>query len=164
MADALLVTGFGAVFLLVGFAILAKHSEMYRIFSNAAALIGAEMLLGEGVAELIDKYEGAANWVMLPVGAMVAVWAGLAFKWGALTTRFVTGAIALMGLMIHLAGLAILLLVYNVSGPLVGLTYLCAAALLGLAGVFTDLRIVTVAAIVPFAQALDTGTFYFHTA
>lgn len=101
---------------------------------------------------------------MLPVGAMVAVWAGLAFKWGALTTRFVTGAIALMGLMIHLAGLAILLLVYNVSGPLIGLSYLYAAALLGLAGVFADLRIVTVAAIVPFAQALDTGTFCFHTA
>lgn len=50
LADALLVAGFGAVFLLGGFAILAKRSEMYRMFGNAAALIGAEMLLGEGVA------------------------------------------------------------------------------------------------------------------
>ncbi len=164
LADAFLVAGAGALFMIGGFVILAGGSEMYRMFGNAAALIGAGMLLGGGVIELVEKYEDQAHWVMLAVGALVAIGAGATLRKPAFVTRFVLGAIFLMGVVVHLFGLALFLINNEIAGAPVGLSYLYTAALLVGSGLLTDVRLVTAFAIVPFAQALDTGTFYFHAA
>ncbi|MEL6647053.1 MAG: hypothetical protein AAFQ05_05000 [Pseudomonadota bacterium] len=163
LADALSVAVFGGVALIIGLLILARSAESLRMFGNASALIGAGMLMGGAAIELIDKYESLAHWVLLPLGAVVALCA--AVLWGrTLTTRFVTGAILLMGVAAHLIGLALLIMAYDASGLPVTLSYLYGAALVLAAGLLTDVRTVSAAAIVPFAQALDTGTAYFHAA
>jgi hypothetical protein len=164
LADAVLVAGFGALAMLGGFAILARGTETYRMFGNAAALIGAGMLIGGGIAELLDKYDDIAHMVLTCIGAIIAGVAGTALQRDAITTRFVTGAIFLMGLVTHLVGVALFLITNETSGIFVSFSYLYAAALLVGAGWLTDVRLITVAAILPFAQALDTGTFYMHAA
>ncbi|MEO0748385.1 MAG: hypothetical protein AAFZ10_08410 [Pseudomonadota bacterium] len=163
LADALYVAVFGALAFAGGLVILARSSETYRMFGNAAALIGAGMLIGGAAVELLSAYEDQAHWVLLLLGAFVA--GGAFFAWKRMqTARFVTGALLLMGVAAHLGGLALLLIAYDTSGVLVALSYLYAAAVMLIAGLMTDVRLVTAAAVVPFAQALDTGTFYFHAA
>ncbi|MEM6589562.1 MAG: hypothetical protein AAF641_14035 [Pseudomonadota bacterium] len=163
LADALAVALCGALALAVGLMILARDSENFRMFGNAAALIGAGMLIGGAAIELIDKYEDHAHWVLFPLGAAVGI--GAAYLWrGALTTRFVTGSILLMGLGAHLTGLALLVMAYEVAGLPVALSYLYATVLIAAAGLFLDVRVITAASIVVFAQALDTGTSYFYGA
>ena len=164
LANAVSVAVFGALALGGGLLVLAKGGGMYRMFGNAAALIGAGMLIGGGAFELIDKYEDSAGWVMLFAGVPVAVAAGLALWRGGLTAGFVTGAIFLMGMALHLAGCVLLMLQYGVSGLPVSMMYLYAALLIAGAGVLVDVRSVTALSVVPFAQMLDTGTSYFHAA
>ncbi|PJF08653.1 hypothetical protein [Pseudorhodobacter sp. MZDSW-24AT] len=162
LASASAVALFGSVLLAAGLLILARGGALYRMFGNAGALIGAGMLIGGAGIELVDKHFTLAPIVMLPGGALVALIAGRALLRGGLTTRFVQGAILLMGLALHLAGLTLLLEQTQVTGPLVALSYAYTAFLLVVAGWATDVRLVTALALVPFAQMLSTGTSYFH--
>ncbi len=164
LADAVSVAIFGALALVGGLAILARGGKMYRMFGNAAALIGAGMLIGGGVAELFANYHDRAGWVMLLAGVAVTTLSGVALWRGALTTRFVTGAILVMGVALHLGGCGILVIDRELGGLPVSLFYLYASALIAGAGVMCDVRLVTALAIVPFAQMLNTGTAYFHAA
>lgn len=164
LADAALVAVFGTLLLAGGLALLAKGAATYRMFGNAAALIGAGMLIGGAGLELVDKYPDVAGWIMLAGGAVVVVIAGRALMWGGLTARFVAGSILLMGLALHIGGLGFLLDEAGVTGAVMPVFYLYVTlALLG-AGWLTDVRFVTALAIAPFAQMLDTGTAYFHAA
>lgn len=162
LASAPAVAVFGSVLLGAGLLILARSGQVYRMFGNAAALIGAGMLIGGAGIELVDKYYGIAPWIMLPGGAVVALIAGRALLTGGLTTRFVQGAILLMGIALHLAGLGLMIEQFQLSGPLVAMAFGYSAVLLALAGWATDVRLVTALAIVPFAQMLSTSTSYFH--
>ncbi|PWJ20862.1 hypothetical protein [Jannaschia seohaensis] len=164
LAEPLPVAGAGAVALAGGLLALAKGGETLRFFGNAAALIGAGLLLGGAAFELMDKYEDIAGPAMLLLGAAVAGGFGMALGRPRLTSRFACGAIGLMGLALHLTGLAALIELNDITGWPVALASLYAAAALVGAGIVTDLRVVTALAIVPFAQALSTGTIYWHAA
>ncbi|NEX46813.1 hypothetical protein [Pseudotabrizicola algicola] len=164
LASAPAVAVFGSVLLGAGLLILARAGQLYRMFGNAAALIGAGMLIGGAGIELLDKYYDLAPTIMLPAGALVALIAGRALLRGGLTTRFVQGAILLMGLALHLSGLAVLTEQWQAGGAVMPLVYAYTAILLALAGWATDVRLVTALAIVPFAQMLSTSTSYFHAA
>lgn len=162
LANAVLVAVFGALALIGGLLILARTGDLYRMFGNAAALIGAGMLLGGATTELLTNYEQSAGWVMLFLGAAIGLGFALLAQRRRFGAPFVTGAIFLMGLAMHLGGLGYLLGQAQISGPPISLAYAYAACLIAVAGWLTDIRFVTVLAIVPFAQMLDTGTFYFH--
>lgn len=164
LASAPAVAVFGSVLLGAGLMILARGGPLYRMFGNAAALIGSGMLIGGAGIELVDKYYTLAPMIMLPGGALVALIAGRALLRGGFTTRFVQGAILLMGIALHLAGLGVLMEQSQVMGPMTAVIYGYTAVLLALAGWATDVRMVTALAIVPFAQMLSTGTSYFHAA
>ena len=161
LADAVAVAVAGTVLLVTGLLILAKTPETVRMFGNAAALIGAGMLIGGAALELVDKYPDNAGWIMALGGAVVAGIAGRALLWGGLTTRFVQGAILLMGLALHLAGVAHLAENLVLDDGLRALLFLYATLVIVGAGVLIDVRFVTALAIAPFAQMLDTGTGYF---
>ena len=161
LADAVAVAVAGTVLLVTGLLILAKSPETVRMFGNAAALIGAGMLIGGAALELVDKYPDNAGWIMALGGAVVAAIAGRALVWGGLTTRFVQGAILLMGLALHLAGVAHLAEDLVLDGGLRALLFLYAAMAIAGVGLLIDVRFVTALAIAPFAQMLDTGTGYF---
>ncbi|MFN3846515.1 MAG: hypothetical protein ACK4RZ_11955 [Paracoccaceae bacterium] len=164
LASAPAVATFGTVLLIAGLVILARGGVLYRMFGNAAALIGAGMLIGGAGIELVDKYDKLAPWIMLPAGALVTAIAGRALMTGGLSTRFVQGAIFLMGLALHLAGVGLLIDQWQVSGPVMALVFGYTAVLVAAGGWITDVRFVTALAIAPFAQMLDTGTSYFHAA
>ncbi|WP_179379920.1 hypothetical protein [Jannaschia marina] len=152
----------GGLALLAGFAALARGGEALRFFGNAAALVGAGLLLGGAGVELMDRYEHFAGPAMLGIGGVVAVVFGRALRRPHLTARFVCGAIALMGVALHLTGLAFLADFAGWTGWPLALWSLYAAGLVAAAGIVTDVRFVTALAIVPFAQALSTGTSYWH--
>lgn len=154
----------GGLSFLAGLVVLARGGALYRMFGNAAALIGAGMLLGGGAFELLDTYEDVAPMILFTAGALVAALAATALIRKGLATAFVTGAILLMGAALHLGGLGLLLVQNEVEGVGISLFYLYAAAMIALAGAVTDVRFVTALFILPFAQMLDTGTFYFHAA
>ena len=164
LSSAPAVAIFGSVLLGAGLLILARAGDLYRMFGNAAALIGAGMLIGGAGIELVDKYYDMAPWLMIPGGAVVALIAARALLMGGLTTRFVQGAILLMGIALHLAGLGVLMEQSQANGPMVAVAYGYTAVVLALAGWTTDVRLVTALGIVPFAQMLSTGTSYFHAA
>ncbi|MEQ9258568.1 MAG: hypothetical protein RIG84_05675 [Roseovarius sp.] len=164
LANAASVAICGGLSLAAGLFVLARGGALYRMFGNAAALIGAGMLLGGGAFELLDKYEDVAGMVLFTIGALVAAFAATALIRKSLTTAFVTGAILLMGAALHLAGLGLLMWQNDMTGLGISLFYLYAAAMIALVGAVTDVRFVTAFFILPFAQMLDTGTFYFHAA
>jgi len=164
LANALAVAVCGFVLLGTGLLILMKTGDTVRMLGNASALIGSGMLIAGAAIELIDKYADIAGWVMIPVGLVIAGLAFRAFVLGGLTTRFVQGTIGLMGVALHLGGLAHLIGEAGATGIIPPLFYLYATASLVLAGWLIDVRLITALAIVPFAQALDTSTFYFHAA
>ena len=161
LADAVAVAVAGTVLLVTGLLILAKTPETVRMFGNAAALIGAGMLIGGAALELVDKYPDNAGWIMALGGAVVAAIAGRALLWGGLTTRFVQGAILLMGLALHLAGVAYLAEEAALGGVARATLFLYAAGVIAGAGWLINVRFVTALAILPFAQMLETGTGYF---
>ncbi|MEM9523994.1 MAG: hypothetical protein AAF982_08360 [Pseudomonadota bacterium] len=162
LADALAVAVFGTLALVVGFVILIRGGELFRIFGNAAALIGAGMLIGGAGAELLDNYEDIAGWAMAAVGMAILLITAKILMGGWTTARFVIGSILIMGLALHVVGLGVLLDQQNLAGAAKVLFFLYAALVIAGAGLLTDVRAVTALAIVPFAQALDTGTEYFH--
>ena len=161
LADALAVAVAGAVFIAAGAFVLLRGGELYRMLGNAAALVGAGMLVAGGGIELVDKFRDVAGWLMLGLGALLAAGAYGVF---ARTTvlRFAAGAVLLMGVALHLWGLG--LAAEDVAGLPRALLLGYAAALVAGAGALVDVRFVTALAIVPFAQMLDTGTGYFHAA
>ncbi len=164
LANAVSVAVVGALFLGGGLALLSRRTETYAMFGNAAALIGAGMLIGGAAIELLDKYEDIAGWAMLAGGTLVMAIAGRALLRGGLTARFVAGAILLMGIALHLGGLGLVLFQNEVAGIGRAAYHLYAAAIIAGTGWVTDVRLVTAIAIVPFAQALETGSTYFHAA
>ncbi|WP_322867111.1 hypothetical protein U5922_013565 [Aquicoccus sp. G2-2] len=164
LANALAVAIFGLVMLAIGMAILLRTGMLYRMFGNAAALIGAGMLIGGAAIELLDKHEAIAGQVMTFGGlALTAVFL-IAFQKARGHAGFVIGAILLMAFAFHVAGLGFWLEQLDVSGWGKSLFFAYTAAGLALLGWLTDVRLVTALAIVPFAQLLDTGTGYFHAA
>ena len=70
----------------------------------------------------------------------------------------------LMGIALHLGGVGVEMVDHQVTGLPRALLLFYAAALVAVAGWLTDVRLVTALAVVPFAQMLDTGTYYFHAA
>lgn len=164
LADATAVAVAGTLLLGTGLLILLRGGELVRMFGNAAALIGAGMLIGGAGIELVDKYPDQAGWIMAFGGAVVAAIAGRAMIWGGLTTRFVQGAILLMGIALHLAGVGTLAADFQISGFGQAAIFLYVACVIALCGWLVDVRFVTALAIAPFAQMLDTGTGYFHAA
>lgn len=164
LASAASVAIVGMVFLGGGLLVLANKSDLYRMFGNAGALIGAGMLIGGAWLELLNNYRDIAGWVALAGGIPVILLAGRSILHGGLTTRFVAGSILLMGLALHLVGLAEIISSKDLSGIPVMLSYLYAAIVIAIAGWAIDVRFVTALAIAPFAQVLDTSTNYFHAA
>jgi hypothetical protein len=161
LADAVAVAVAGIALLATGLLILARTPETVRMFGNAAALIGAGMLIGGAGLELVDKYPNHAGWIMILGGAVVLAIAGRAMIIGGLTTRFVQGAILLMGLALHLAGVGVLASDFALDGVPRALVLLYAALAIAAAGCLINIRFVTALAILPFAQMLETGTGYF---
>ncbi|MDO9526480.1 MAG: hypothetical protein Q7J57_13245 [Gemmobacter sp.] len=164
LADAAAVAATGAVFLAVGVAILGRGGAAYRMFGNAAALIGAGMLTAGATIELIDSYARSASAALLVLGAGIGLSAGAVIRHGPKAMRFAAGAVVLMGGAMHLAGLYFGLSEAGVMGVLVPFAHFYTAVLVAVVGWLIDVRAVTALAIVPFAQMLDTSTFYFHAA
>lgn len=162
LASPLSVTICGLIFLGSGLLILSKGGELFRMFGNAAALIGSGMMIGGAGIELVDKYPDIAGPIMLIGGIIIAAITGYRYKTKLLTTRFVAGAIFLMGVALHLCGLYWLIEQHNISGLSISITHLYSAAVIAFAGWFVNVRTLTALSIVPFAQALNTGTFYWH--
>lgn len=164
LANAIAVAISGTIALAAGLLILTRAGALFRMFGNAAALIGAGMLIGGAGFELIDKYEDIAGWVMLASGLLIVLSTGWSLLFAGITARFVVGAILLMGIAIHITGFGFLLSENSVSGLPTAMFYLYVTIVMLAAGWTVDIRLVTALAIVPFAQALDVGTFYFHAA
>lgn len=164
LADPFTVAILGMALLGGGLFILHRSAEVYRMFGNAAALIGSGMLIGGGFAELLNTYEDIAGIASVILGIPILLIAGRALLRGGLTARFVAGSIFLMGAALHLAGVGILVEDNEITGILKSLSFLYAALVIGISGWITDNRAVTAFAIAPFAQMLDTSTSYFHAA
>lgn len=164
LADAVAVALFGGILVAAGVLTLRYGTAIYSMFGNAAALIGAGMLLGCAAVELVDKYADIAGISMAVGGAAVTMLAGWAFVRSELTTGFVTGAVMLMAVALHLVGLGYLIDDFALSGLPVSAFWLYAACVVAASGWLTDVRLVSALAIAPFAQALDTSTFYVHAA
>ena len=165
LADALAVALAGGLFLAAGIAVLFRADAVWRMFGQSAALIGAGMLIGGGVLRALDVLgERGAGLAFLLAGAALAAGAGGAFRRAGPGLRFVSGFLMLAGIGLHIAGAYMLAAFANLDGLPVALLHLYTAALIAAAGWLTDVRLVTALAIVPFAQMLDTSTFYFHAA
>ena len=162
LADPMSVAVVGGLSAILGVAILHKGFDLYRMFGNAAALIGAGMLTSGAGLELADKYPQIATAAMLVIGAALAGMALFGMLKGGAKLRFASGAILLMGLASHGAGLAFGVDHGDLSALPVPLLHLYCAVLLIAAGWVLDVRFVTALAIIPLAQMLDTGTFYAH--
>ena len=161
LADALTVAIVGAVFLGIGALILIKASDIYRMFGTAAALIGAGMLSGGASIEIIDKLGSQSGGLALLVLGLVGggITAAIHRK-GYRNLGFLTGAVLLMTLAMHLGGLYFWADEAGISGFAVSAVHAYVAAMLIAVGMFIDVRLITALAIVPFAQMLETGTFY----
>ncbi len=162
LADALAVAVAGGFFLAMGIWVLLASSDLYRMLGNAAALVGAGMLIAGAGIELADKFGDIAEPVMLIAGALIAAVSWYVFEKGAPRLGFVAGAVLLMGVGLHLSGL--LMAFQYVDGWTKAAAFGYSAIVIALAGTLTNVRTVTVFAIFPFAQMLETGTSYFHAA
>lgn len=162
LADAFAVAVLGGLMLVAGLWVLSRDGDTYRMFGNASALIGAGMLIGGGTVELIDKAEDIAGWAFAQAGAGIAGLCAWRLSLPAPKAGFVLTALLLTGVALHIGGFALLLEQADLFGGIKALFFLYAAVLLALAGWYTDIRLITAIAIVPFAQALDTGSGYFH--
>lgn len=154
----------GVLMLVLGLGILSKRSETLAMFGNAATLIGAGMLLGGAAIELVDKHQDIAGWILAPVGGVLLVALGWRMKTGALSNRFVMGALILMALALHIGGIEWLSQEQELVAPWRNIEMLYYAALMAGVGMLIDLRFVTALSLAPFAQALETGSSYFHAA
>ena len=156
LAEPLPVAALGAVLVAAGALILARAGESYRMFGTAAALVGAGLLLGGFAVEMRSSHPELAGGAMLLAGGAVAAGAAWLFARPGNPARFVTGAVLLMGVALHLWGAGDIVIRREAEGAVTALFHLYAAALLAWAGWRTDIRLVSALAVVPFAQALDT--------
>lgn len=162
LANAFAVAGLGGLMLLIGLWVLSREGDTYRMFGNAAALIGAGMLIGGATLELLNKAEDSAGYALALAGAGLAGLCVWRLSLPAPKAGFVLTALILAGVGLHITGFGLLLEQADLFGAIKAVFFLYAAALLALSGWFTDIRFVTALAIVPFAQALDTGSGYLH--
>ena len=161
LGSALAVAIVGALFLAIGALVLLKTDALYGMFGNAAALIGAGMLTFGMMADLVDKLgEYWGGIALIVVGAVALAVTAFIFLRSGPTTRFLTGSVTLMAASLHVVGLYIWGSDVELGGLSVPLIHgYVAVVLIGL-GMLVDVRLVTALAIVPFAQMLETGTFY----
>ncbi len=163
LADAISVAAIGVLFLAIGAVILVKATDMYRMFGTASALIGAGMLTGGASFEVLDKLGAeSGGQTLLVLGLIGATITALIHRKNIPHTAFLTGSLLLMTGAMHVGGLYIWTSAADVSGIAVSFIHFYVAAALFAVGLFIDVRFITALAIVPFAQMLDTGTFYFH--
>lgn len=163
LADALAVALVGGLFLGVGATILVKSGDVYRMFGTAAALIGAGMLAGGASVEILDKLgQGDGGGMLAVLGFVAALVTAFIQRKGVPNTGFLTASILLMTMAMHLGGIYAWAEAINASGVIVPLIHLYVTAALIFVGIFIDVRLITALAIVPFAQMLETGTFYWH--
>ncbi|MFP3385622.1 hypothetical protein [Tritonibacter sp. SIMBA_163] len=162
LADPFLVAIVGGLMLAGGLAVLARAGASYAMFGNSAVLIGVGMLLGGATVELVDRYEQLAGWVLASGGVLVALICLWRWRTSAWSARFVLGTVLLMGLSMHLGGIEILAQLHDLGPPWRNLLLLYYAVALAGTGWQLDVRLITAAALIPFAQILETGTAYFH--
>ncbi len=161
LGDAFAVAVVGGLFLAIGSYTLLKANELYRMFGNAAALIGAGMLAFGGMVDLVEKLGGITGGVyLIMLGALATLISTYTFLRAPNHARFLTGSLTLLGAAVHVGGVYIWGDAFDLSGLPVFLIHgYVAAVLIGL-GMLVDVRFVTALAMVPFAQMLETGTFY----
>lgn len=152
----------GAAFLALGYGLLSRLGADFSMFGNAAALIGAGLLIGGTTFEMLHRYEEVAGPTLLILGAVLS--AGLIFirQRYARLAAFVFGAILVMAVAAHLVGLAAWLAFAEASGWPIVLAHGYGAVVAVALGWYLNVRLITALAIVPLAQMLDTGTFYDH--
>ena len=164
LADAFSVAVCGGLFLGVGLLILRYGNPLYRMFGNASALIGAGMLIAGSGIEIVDKLQEASGLWLLLTGAVISALFLWRFLAGLPQLRFAYGAALLMGTAMHLYGLYLTAYQFELAGWPMPFLHLYAFAVIAGLGFLTDIRLITALAIVPFAQMLDTGTYYFTAA
>ncbi len=160
LADALMVALCGTISLALGYAILKRKSEVFWMFGNAAFLVGAGMLIGGASLEMMENYTSIGPESLIVGGALVSAVSIWALTQGSRASRFVSGAVLLMGGAVHLGGIYLLLEDSQATGLIVSFAHLYCVIALIMAGWITNIRTITALAIVPFAQLLDAGTFY----
>ncbi|MEM8537458.1 MAG: hypothetical protein AAGF56_06310 [Pseudomonadota bacterium] len=164
LADAVSVAVFGGLFLGGGLAILRYGAPLYRMFGNASAVIGAGMLIGGAGIEIADKLPDTSGLWLLATSTLI----GALFLWrftiGQVQLRFAYGAALLMAACMHISGAYVTAEQFALSGWPMPLIHAYVTALLVGLGLRLDVRFITALAIAPFAQMLDTGTYYFHAA
>lgn len=164
LASALSVAICGGLFLAAGLLILRYGADLYRMFGNASALIGAGMLISGTAIELASKVPDLAGLLLLLIGAVLAGLFYWRFRAGYARLRFAYGAVLVMAIAMHLFGVYLAAYTYDLSGWPMPLVHFYAFGVIAALGLTLDLRIITALAIVPFAQMLDTGTAYFSAA
>lgn len=152
----------GFFLVLIAFLVLERGSPVYRIFGNAAAIIGIGLGMGAVVAVNLGAFGAGLGGVAMGVGAVCAATGLAATVLCSARLRFAAGALLLMGAALHVLGVYVG--VSDGSGlfgmvPL-WLVHVYFAGLAIGAGWLLDLRFITALAIVPLAQVLETGTFY----
>lgn len=161
LADAAMVTVAGMLFLLVGCGVLLKGGVLYRMFGNAASLIGAVMLVAGAALKLAEVFDAqTAGPLVLGLGGAVAMAASWVRRNGPEAVGFVAASVLVLGAAAHLFGLGVWL--DGAEGSGMALAWGYAALVIAAVGWLVDVRFLTALALVPFAQMLDTGTFYFH--
>lgn len=164
LASALSVAICGGLFLGAGLLILRNGAELYRMFGNASALIGSGMLISGTGFELADKMQDIAGVLMAIIGAILAGLFFWRFRAGFMRLRFAYGAVLAMAVALHLVGIYSAAYEFDLAGWPMPFIHFYVFAVIAALGLALDLRIITALAIVPFAQMLDTGTYYFSAA
>ena len=164
LASAMSVAVCGGLFLAGGLLILRYGHELYRMFGNASALIGAGMLISGTGIELADKVPDIAGFVMAAIGALLAGLFYWRFRAGFARLKFAYGAVLVMAVAMHVVGIYVVAVEQDLSGWPMPIIHFYVFGVIAALGLTLDLRIITALAIVPFAQMLDTGTYYFTAA
>lgn len=153
LQDAVAVAISGVVLVALGAVVLSRAPALFRMFGNAAVLIGVGMLIGGAAVELLDRVPDIAGPVLAVGGAVIA----LGCVWPLLRrgpAGLVTTVILLMGLAAHLYGLGDVFYRAETTGTPAVLFCAYTALCLVAVGWLTDLRFVTALAMTPFAQML----------
>ena len=164
LASALSVAFCGGLFLATGLLILRYGAALYRMFGNASALIGAGMLISGTAIELVAKVPDQAGALLAIVGAVLSGLFFWRFRAGFVQLRFAYGAVLVMAVALHLFGVYAAAHAFDLSGWPMPIVHFYAFAAIAALGLTLDLRIITALAIVPFAQMINTGTYYFTAA
>lgn len=161
LANALAVAIVGGLFLAGGAFVLVKSDAIYRMFGNASALIGAGMLTFGAMVDFVDKLgDKTGGLTLIILGAVALITTMGVFLRSPPTARFLTASLTLLACVMHVGGLFIWGEAIDLSGLPVSLLHGYVTLLLIGVGMLIDVRVVTALAIVPFAQMLETGTFY----